>query len=78
MVMSCNPTCNLQPNSQALHGCTSKIYHATEDATDNDMNIHDKEVLVAGLQGNQGSKNELKFSPQHLAALLKEGEEIEL
>ena len=72
------PPCNLQPMSPGLHGCISEIYPATTNATNNNMNLLEKKVKVAGLQGNQGGIDELKFSPQHLSALLKEGEEVEL
>ncbi len=72
------PPCNLQPASQESDGCAVDIYPATVSATDRDMNLHEKKEKVAGLQRNQGSMNELKISPQHLTALLKEGEEIDL
>jgi hypothetical protein len=74
---SLQPPCNLQPASPGLDGCTPQIYPATTDATDNNMNLQGKKVMVAKLQGNQGGIDELKFSPNHLAALFKEGEEVE-
>ena len=70
--------CNLQPTSPGLHGCTSETELATADATDNTWNLLKNKVPVARLHGNQGGIDELKFSPEHLSALFKEREEVEL
>jgi hypothetical protein len=42
------------------------------------MNLHDKIGMFAELHGNQGGTSKAKISPQHLSALLKELEEVEL
>ncbi len=75
---SLQPPCNLQPGSPGLHGCTSEIHPATINATNNNLNLLEKKVTVAELHENQGSTGEVKISRQHLSALLKEREEVEL